>query len=94
MDRTADERATAEALRAMCYGPSRGKMMILDTVIPATAAYRKAASAQQPVHRFEPTRRGFTARGLESLLCPVQELPIGLETAVLAPGERARKSRP
>jgi chromosome partitioning related protein ParA len=54
MDRTADARATAEALEVACYGPSRGCIMILDTVVPATVAYREAASAQQPVHRWEP----------------------------------------
>ncbi|MGH7383400.1 MAG: ParA family protein, partial [Candidatus Methylomirabilales bacterium] len=53
LDRTADARATTEALRAKSYGPSCGRIMILDTVIPATVAYREAASAQQPVHRFE-----------------------------------------
>jgi len=54
MDRTADARATAEALRAMCYGPSRGRIRILDTVIPATVAYREAASAQHPCTASNP----------------------------------------
>ncbi len=94
MDRTADARATAQALRAMCYGPSRGRIMILDTVIPATVAYREAASAQQPVHRFEPTRQGPTPSGLESMLNLIRELPIGLEEAALYPGDVPRSSKP
>ncbi len=94
MDRTADARATAEALRAMCYGPSRGRIMILDTVIPATVVYREAASAQQPVHRFEPTRQGPTPGGLESMLNLIRELPSGLEEAVLSPGDVPRSAKP
>lgn len=68
--------------------------MILDTVIPATVAYRQAASAQQPVHRFEPTRQGPTPSGLESMLNLIRELPIGLEEAVLAPSDVPRSSKP
>lgn len=83
MDRTADARATAEALRALSYGPSRGRIRIVETVIPATVAYREAASAQEPVHRYEPTRHGPTPSGLESLLSLVRELPIGLADAAL-----------
>lgn len=67
----------------LSYGPSRGRIRILDTVIPATVAYREAASAQEPVHRFEPTRQGPTPSGLESLLSLVRELPIGLADAAL-----------
>ncbi len=94
MDRTADARATAEALRAMSYGPSRGRIMILEAVIPATVAYREAASAQQPVHRFEPTRQGPTPSGLESMLTLIRDLPIGLEEAALYPGDVPRSSKP
>lgn len=72
--------------RARCFGrsvttPSRGHIRILETVIPAIVAYREAASAQEPVHRFEPTRQ--RPSGLESLLSLVRELPIGLADAVL-----------
>ena len=85
MDRTGDARASAEALRAMSYGPSRGRIMILDTIVPAIVAYREAASVRQPVHHWERSRSGPTPSGLESLLSLVRELPIGLGQAALSP---------
>jgi chromosome partitioning related protein ParA len=95
IDRTADARATAEALEGACYGPpSRGRIMILDTVVPATVAYREAASAQQPVHRWEPTRHEPTPSGLESMLSLVRELPIGLDKAALSPADLTRRLKP
>ncbi len=90
MDRTADGRATAEGLRALCYGPSRGRIRILDTVIPATVAYCEAASAQQPVHRFEPSRQGPTPSQLESMLNLIREFPI----AALSQGNITWSSKP
>ncbi|MGH8473311.1 MAG: ParA family protein, partial [Gammaproteobacteria bacterium] len=94
MDRTADARATAEALRALCYGLLRWRIRILDTVIPATVAYREAASAQQPVHRFEPTRQGPTPSGLESMLTLIRELPIGLDEAAFPTDHIPGSSKP
>jgi chromosome partitioning related protein ParA len=94
MDRTADARATAEALKVACYGPSHGRIMILDTVVPVTVAYREAASAQQPVHRWEPTRHGPTLSGLESMLSLVRELPVGLDKAALSPADLTRRLKP
>jgi chromosome partitioning related protein ParA len=92
MDRTADARATIKALRAMCYSPSRGRIMILESVIPATVAYREGASLQQPAHRWEPTRHGPTPSGLESLLSLVRELPLSLPEAVLASRDLSARS--
>jgi chromosome partitioning related protein ParA len=86
-------RATAEVLKVACYGPSRGRIMILDTVVPATVAYREAASAQQPVHRWEPTRHP-TPSGLESMLSLVRELPVGLDKAALSPADVTRRLKP
>jgi chromosome partitioning related protein ParA len=94
MDRTADARATAEVLKVACYGPSRGRIMILDTVVPTTVAYREAASAQQPVHRWEPTRHGPTPSGLESMLSLVRELPVGLDKSALSPADLTRRLKP
>ncbi|MGH8612392.1 MAG: ParA family protein [Gammaproteobacteria bacterium] len=64
-------------------GPRAGGSLILDTVIPATVAYREAASARQPAHRFEPSRHGPTPSGLESMLNLIRKFPIGLEEACL-----------
>lgn len=79
LDRTVDARLTAESIRRLSYGPSQGRIQILNTVIPATIAYREAAAAREPVHRFEPTRKGPTPSALESMLALVRELPLGLE---------------
>ncbi|MGH8538842.1 MAG: hypothetical protein ACREXM_21045 [Gammaproteobacteria bacterium] len=79
LDRTVDARLTAESIRRLSYGPSQGRIQILNTVIPATIAYREAAAAREPVHRFEPTRKGPTPSALESMLALVRELPLGIE---------------
>lgn len=61
MDRTVDARTVAETLRKSTFAESRGGISILDTIVPATVAYREAASAQIPVHEWEPKRRSGTA---------------------------------
>ena len=42
--------------------------------MPATVAYREAATARQPVHRIEKLRRGPTASALEVMTALVSEL--------------------
>jgi hypothetical protein len=74
-------------------GPSRGRIRILETVIPATVAYREAASAQEPVHRWEPSRHGPTPSGLESMLSLVRELPLGLDDASLSISGVVKRAR-
>lgn len=54
MDRTIDARTVAETLRRSTFAESRGGISILNTVVPATVAYRESASAQAPVHEWEP----------------------------------------
>lgn len=79
MDRTVDARHIAAELRTQAQGPSSGAITILDTVVPATVAYRDAASAKMPIHRWERRRRGPTASGLETLQQLVAELLPHLE---------------
>ncbi|ROO24100.1 ParA family protein [Salinisphaera japonica] len=75
MDRTVDARLVADTLRQSTFAESRGDISILDTVVPATVAYREAASAQVPVHVWEPHRRAGTApAGLETMTALVREL--------------------
>lgn len=75
MDRTVDARLVADTLRQSTFAESRGGISILDTVVPATVAYREAASAQVPVHVWEPSRRGGTApAALETMATLVREL--------------------
>lgn len=74
MDRTADARGISDALRKSTFGPSRGGISILETVIPATVAYRSAATARVPVHRFEAARRGPTRSAAETMAALVREV--------------------
>lgn len=74
MDRTVDARYIAQELRREAYGPSRGTITILETVIPNTIAYREAATARVPVHRWETRRNGPTLSAREAMLSLVHEL--------------------
>lgn len=74
MDRTVDARRIAQELCCESYGPSKGAITILDTVIPNTIAYREAATARVPVHRWEPHRQGPTPSARDSMLALVYEL--------------------
>jgi chromosome partitioning related protein ParA len=79
MDRTVDARRVAEGLRRATSAESRADLSILDTVIPATVAYREAATARLPVHRWEARRRGPTPCARETMLRLVRELFPDLE---------------
>lgn len=74
MDRTVDARRIAQELCREAYGPSRGAITILNTVIPSTVAYREAATARVPVHRWESIRRGPTMCARDAMLALVSEL--------------------
>ena len=74
MDRTIDAIEVANTLRRATFGESRGGISILSTVVPATVAYREAATARQPVHRIEKQRRGPTPSALEVMTALVSEL--------------------
>lgn len=73
MDRTIDAQRIVRELRRES-GPSHGQIRILDTVIPATVAYRESATAQTPVHQWEAKRSGPTLSARETMLNLVREL--------------------
>jgi chromosome partitioning related protein ParA len=73
MDRTIDAQRIVRELRRES-DPSHGQIRILETVIPATVAYRESATAQTPVHRWEPKRTGPTLSARETMLNLVKEL--------------------
>ena len=73
MDRTIDAQRIARELRRES-APSRGQIRILETVIPATVAYREAATSQMPVHRWERKRAGPSASARDTMLGLVREL--------------------
>lgn len=74
MDRTVDAHRIARELCRETYGPSKGAVTILNTVIPSTVAYREAATARLPVHRWETRRAGPTTSARETMLKLVREL--------------------
>ncbi len=74
MDNTVDARRVAEGLRKATFAESRGAISILDTVVPATVAYREAATSRTPVHRWEKQRRGPTPCARETMTGLVREL--------------------
>lgn len=95
MDRTVDAHRIARELCREAYGPSKGAVTILATVVPSTVAYREAATARLPVHQWETRRAGPTASARETMLALVRELFPHLAEAELvcepqAGGERSR----
>lgn len=82
-DRTADARQIADVLRTESYLPSKGAISILDIAVPATVAYREAATHKMPVHRYEPKRAGPTPSACETMLVLVRELFPHLRSAEL-----------
>lgn len=74
MDRASEAARIAAELKRESFAPSRCLIRILDTTVPSTVAYREAATASLPVHRFEPRRRGATPSGHDVMTRIVREL--------------------
>jgi chromosome partitioning related protein ParA len=74
MDRTVDARRIAEELQRELNGPSAGAVTILKTVVPAAVAYREAATARLPVHRWQKYRAGASLCARETMHALVHEL--------------------
>lgn len=87
-DRTADARRIVQELRTLSFGPSRGQITILDTVVPNTVAYREAATRQVPAHRWEPRRDGATPSARDTMLALAHELFPHLAHLTLSTHER------
>lgn len=56
-DRTADARLIANGIRED-FITLKGRVSVLDTVVPHAKAYKEAATLRVPVHRHERTRNG------------------------------------
>ncbi len=74
MDRTVDARRIAEGLRAAAFAGAPGAVTILETVIPATVAYREAATARVPIHRWTAARRRTPTVAAEAMVALAREL--------------------
>ncbi|MCC7082093.1 MAG: ParA family protein [Burkholderiales bacterium] len=58
-DRTADARMIASGIRED-FIKLKGRVSVLDTVVPHAKAHKEAATLRMPVHRHEPRRDGVT----------------------------------
>lgn len=71
-EHTTDSRAMARLIREQ-FLTLRGRVSVLDTSVPSAVAYKKAATAQVPVHWMDPTRAGDTMHRLCWELIPSLE---------------------
>ena len=76
--RTADAKAVADAIRQE-FMITRGRVTVLDTVIPNAKAYTEAASCRNPVHRHEQARSGTMPSANQTMHELVWELFPNLE---------------
>jgi len=83
MDRTGEAQQIAMEIQRETYAPSRGQIRILQTVIPSTVAYREAATARMPVHRYESSRRGPTPSARDTMVALAKEVFPGLDMEAL-----------
>ena len=69
LEHTNDSRTIAKVIREK-FVSLRGRVSVLDTAVPHAVAYRKAATAQIPVHWLDPLRAGSTMHALLWELIP------------------------
>lgn len=68
-ERTVDSRSMANLIREQ-FMTLRGRVTVLNTAVTAAVAYRKAATAQVPVHWIDPIKAGDTMHALLWELLP------------------------
>ena len=69
LEHTNDSRTIAKVIREK-FVSLRGRVSVLSTAVPHAVAYRKAATAQVPVHWLDPSRAGSTMHALLWELIP------------------------
>ena len=72
LEHTNDSRTIAKVIREK-FVSLRGRVSVLSTAVPHAVAYRKAATAQIPVHWLDPARAGSTMHALLWELIPSLE---------------------
>ncbi len=73
MDRTADARQVADGLRKAAWAEGGGgDITVLDAVVPASVAWREAATARVPAHRLK--RRNGASSPDEAIRAVLREL--------------------
>ncbi len=63
LENTIDSKSIAKAIRDQ-FVSLRGRVTVLNAYVPAAAAYKKAATAQLPVHWIDPQKAGETVHQL------------------------------
>lgn len=71
-ERTRDSQAYAEVLRGLVS--RRADLVLLDTCVPSTAAYKSAATERLPVHRIDRSRRTKTPCAYEIMQSLAEEI--------------------
>lgn len=84
MDRTRNAAAIAGQIREK-FIEMRGRVDVMDTVIPSTKAYTEAATARLPVHQFDPVRTGASPCAAEVMQAFILELIPSLRTLTEEP---------
>ncbi len=69
-----DSRTYVNLLKQHTFSRRQGQIRTLTTQVPSTAAFKHAATKQIPIHVQEPTRRGPTPSGAETMKALVHEL--------------------
>lgn len=88
-DRTADARVIASGIRDD-FIKLKGRVSVLDTIVPHAKAYKEAATLRMPVHRHERRRDGVTPSACTVMHQLVWELIPSLE-GVYADSVRVRE---
>lgn len=89
-DRTADARAIAAGIRED-FIKLKGRVTVLDTVVPHAKSYKEAATLRVPVHRHERRRQGSSFSAHEVMHQLVWELIPSLQ-GVYADAGRLRRA--
>jgi chromosome partitioning related protein ParA len=82
-EHTADSRAMTRQIRER-FLEMRGRVSVLETAIPSSTIYKRAATAQVPVHWLDPTKAGDSMHRLCWELVPSLE---GIRTSDLVPNQ-------
>ncbi len=72
VDRTVDAKDVADSFRAMTEG--QPDIRLLETQVPTSTVYKAAASAQMPVHLYEPTSNTKRASARDTMMSVLEEL--------------------
>jgi chromosome partitioning related protein ParA len=97
-EKTIDSRSMQNLIREQ-FMELRGRVTVVNTVVAAAVAYKKAATAQIPVHWIDPVKAGDTMHALLWELLPHLEGTFApnhrgeIDPALMAPAPNVQESR-